>query len=252
MKKRAKKLRHYYQVMPEKVQPVTYTDIWYENKNWVDAIPNDEKSIWYIDKQMTKSYRIECEKNGQKTKEKVVSQVFPVGFDIETNSIEKRSEETGLLEFCHGYMYHAQIIIGETIIHCRNWEQVENVFKVLTEKLNAGKSQNNEKKIIRVWDANLSFEFAFISRRFSWSRIFAAKPRKPITAETENGLYFQDALMISGTSLEKTAEIYDLPTRKTHDLDYMKTRISTTPLTEKELFYCSCAFVYLRNFTDIL
>ena len=250
------KYRHYYQVTPQKVEKREYHDIFYSDNTWKDVIPTafDEngkpREFWYRDNQMTKSNRIENERNGHKTKEYVVTQKFPVCFDIETNSITEK--ENGRLKFCQGYMYHAQILIDCYIIHCTKWNEVLDVFNVLSEKMQCGQTHKNAKKIVRIWDANLGFEFAFIARKFEWSRIFASKPRKPITAETKSGLLFQDALMISGSSLEKMSKLYELPTKKTHDLDYHKIRISTTPLSEKEIQYTSFDVRILGEFHEYL
>ena len=254
------KLRYYYQVEPEHVEPVTYKDIFYGIDYWFNVIPNGKnekgklQDFWYRDNTITKSMRADLAKAEVKTKDYVITQRFPVTFDIETNNYTERKirkiggKEKSFLECCEGYAYHMQILINDTIIHCKAWNEVFDVFNVLVNKLGLGETEKNAKRVCRIWDANLGFEFSFICKHLKWNRVFASRPRKPITAETKNGLFFQDALMISGTSLEKTSLMYKLPTKKTHDLDYNITRISTTKLTNDEIFYTSCDVRILAEF----
>lgn len=243
------KLRHYYQVVPKPVEKTEYTDVDYADMTWMSAIPDglDGKGkltdIWYRDETLTAGYRRDAEDK----KKYIVSQRFSCAFDIETNSYVERDDYGNIL-CCEGYAYHMQIIIDRTIVHCHKWDQVIHVFQVLKEKLHLAQPVKDAIPVLRVWDANLSFEFSFISHRFHWKKIFAAHERKPITAETKDGILLQDALMISGCSLEKTAAMYNLPTRKTHDLDYTKMRISTTKLTDDELYYTSADVRILAEF----
>lgn len=240
-----KHLRHYYEIQPVKVQPRQYTDVLYTYPGWVDMIPDglDAKgrpaAFWYKDTALTKKHKLRARLNGDKTKECIYAQRFGVGFDIETTTYTERDNH-GRVVTCEGYAYHMQIIVGTVIIHCCEWWQVISVFDTLRKKLHLGEVVKNCKLMCRMWDANLAFEFAFLSHRLHWVDIFAAVARKPITAESDIGIILQDCLMISGTSLEKTAKMYDLPTRKTHDLDYDKVRHSKTPLTVQEIEYCSC------------
>ena len=244
------KLRFYYEVEPEQIEPVQYNDMWYDRDNWKEIIPESNEDTWYKDNMLTKCMKADLAKGNQKTKVKIYTQKFPVAFDIETTSYEEREQimNRSHLLCCEGYMYHAQILIDKTIIHCNKWEQVLDIFNELTNRLKCGKVEENVLKVCRVWDANLGFEFQFMCKKFDWKRVFAAKARKPITAETNGGLYFQDALMISGCSLEKTSKMYHLPTEKTHDLDYNIVRNSLTPLTNDEMNYTSCDVRILGEF----
>lgn len=246
--KKDEKLRHYYQVVPQPVEKKEYKDIDYAD-DWMKVIPDglDEKGklkdFWFRDETLTAGYRRDAEDK----KKYVVSQRFACAFDIETNSYVERND-FGKIEVCEGYAYHMQIIIDDTIIHCHKWWQVEHIFRVMKEKLHLMQPVKDAVPVIRMWDANLAFEFSFLSHRFSWSRIFAAHERKPITAMMKDGILLQDALMISGCSLAKTAKMYSLPTRKKDDLDYRKMRTSETPLTAEELMYTSCDVRILAEF----
>lgn len=252
------KCRHYYEVEPEPVQERNYTDIWYESDTWKTYIPYRTygkqgylQKFWYKDNGITKKHRIEQEKRGIKDATDTMLQRFPVSLDIETNSYTER-DKNGNIKVCEGYAYHMQVIIGSTIIHCRKWAECLDVLRELSDRLELGQTIKGKRYLCRVWIANAGFEFSFINRYFDWVNVFAATPRQPITAETSTGLLIQDALYISGSTLENLSKTYGLPTKKTHDLDYTKMRISTTPLTEKELYYMSADVRILAEFNDWL
>ena len=82
------KLRYYYQVEPEHVEPVTYKDIFYGIDYWFNVIPNGKtekgklQDFWYRDNTITKSMRADLAKAEVKTKDYVITQRFPVTFDI--------------------------------------------------------------------------------------------------------------------------------------------------------------------------
>lgn len=253
------KCRHYYEVQPVSVPSRTYTDIWYEEDTWKTYIPYRTygkkgylQKFWYKDNQATKKYRIEQEKRGIKEdKTEVYMQRFPVALDIESNSYTER-DNAGNITVCEGYAYHMQLIIDSTIIHCRKWHEVIDVLNTLHERMETGSIIKGKKYLCRVWIANAGFEFSFCNRYFEWINVFAATPRQPITAETDTGLLIQDALYISGSTLENLSKTYNLPTKKVHDLDFTKMRISTTPLKEKELYYMSADVRILAEFNDWL
>ena len=256
MKASGHKLRYYYDVQPVDVSPREYTDLWFWD-NWEIYIPYRTGArgkigdYWYKDNQATKKYRIEMEKEhpGMKCKIETYVQRFAITFDIETNSYTERNS-AGHVTACEGYAYHMQICVNNIIIHCNKWEQVKKVFDLISTRMELGQIINNKRYIARVWIANEAFEFSFMNQYFRWRNIFAADMRKPIIAETECGFMYQDALYISGASLESLAETYNTPTKKTHDLDYSKMRISTTPLTDKELYYTSADVRILAEFND--
>lgn len=242
---------------------------------------------WVKDIALTKKHKINARKDGSVTKDCVYVPRIGVAFDIETANY---TEYTGLrytvrrkhpgrqknwclricrrrrgsikmrlgrrrsvkLRVCEGYMYHAQIAIGTTVIHCRYWWQVMDVWQTIARKWHLLERHRGGILKCRVWDANLGFEFAYIARRVEWVDIFAAKLRKPITAETSHGYVLQDALMISGGSLESLASDYALPSRKTHDLDHTKIRHAGTPMTEEELRYCSLDVRILSEYNEWL
>lgn len=246
------KLRHYYDVTPVDVPARQYTDVWYDD-GIADLIPDglDDRGRmakwWVKDYALTKKYKISARKDGVTTKDCVYVPRFGVAFDIETANYVEYTDK-GRLRLCEGYMYHAQIIIDTTVIHCRYWWQVLDVFALMSRKWHLTERHRGGILKSRVWDANLGFEFAYIAKRMTWTDIFAAKMRKPITAETADGFVLQDALMITGGSLESMAKDYNLPSKKTHDLDHTKIRHAETPLTDEELHYCSLDVRILSEF----
>ena len=119
------------------------------------------------------------------------------------------TETTNLIiddEHKYAWIYIFQIMIGDTFITCRTFDELADVFTNL--KLTYGL---NEKKRLIVYVHNLPFEFQFMRTEF-----------------------------ISGMSLEKTAEnMVKHTTRKlVGDLDYNLIRLPCTPITPTELGYC--------------
>lgn len=249
------KIRYYYEIEPKQPEKREYVDTWYHENKWAESIP--ERTVgtrgqlakyWYRDGALTKRRKMQESITG---KHDTMCQRFPIGLDIETNSYTERNEN-GEIVCCEGYAYHMQIIVNNTIIHCSQWWQVMHVFSTIVKKMELGTEYKNRYFCARVWIANAGFEFSFMNQYFHWKEIFATDVRQPIIAETVDGLVFQDALYISGTSLEQTAKMYNLHTQKTHDLDYTKMRISTTPIKEQELYYMSADVRMLAEFNDWL
>ena len=75
---------------------------------------------------------------------------------------------------------------------------------------------------------------------FEWLEVFAVDERKPIKAVCSYGIEFRDSYILSGYSLEKTAENLQKHKleKKVGYLDYDKVRTYATKLDENELKYC--------------
>jgi len=69
------------------------------------------------------------------------------------------------------------------------------------------------------------------------TEIFAKERTTPIFFNTDKNLFFQDSLQITGCSLDKTVNEYNLKTHKTKDLDYTQPRNSMTILSKEEINY---------------
>ena len=86
---------------------------------------------------------------------------------------------------------------------------------------------------------NLSYEFQFFYRWFTWLQVFAIKERTPVKCLTDIGIELRCSYLLSGYSLEKVGEHlqrYKVD-KKVGDLDYRKIRTPDTPLTKTEIGY---------------
>ena len=136
----------------------------------------------------------------------------------------------------YAWIYIFQIMIGDTFITCRTFDELADVFTNL--KLTYGL---NEKKRLIVYVHNLPFEFQFMRTEFRFSECLARKNRTVFKVFFDDyGLEFRDSLILSGMSLAKTAENLTKHTiRKLKgDLDYNLIRLPCTPITPTELAYC--------------
>lgn len=139
----------------------------------------------------------------------------------------------------YSWIYIFQIMIGDTFITCRTFDELADVF--LNLKLTYGL---NEKHRIIIYVHNLPFEFQFMRTEFRFSECLARKNRTVFKVFFDDyGIEFRDSLILSGMNLAKTAENLTWPEhlsiRKLKgDLDYNLIRLPCTPLTPKELAYC--------------
>jgi len=132
-------------------------------------------------------------------------------------------------------MYIWQFGINGYVIVGRTWEEFLNVCDEISDSL-----ELNEKRRLIVYVHNLSYEFQFINRLFSWEKIFSIDVRKPIYAITSGFIEFRCSYLLSGYSLAKlSSQLAKYHVEKmVGDLDYSKIRHSRTPMTEKEMRYC--------------
>ena len=136
----------------------------------------------------------------------------------------------------YAWIYIFQIMIGDTFITCRTFDELADVFTNL--KITYGL---NEKKRLIVYVHNLPFEFQFMRTEFRFSECLARKNRTVFKVFFDDyGLEFRDSLILSGMNLAKTAEnMVKHTTRKlVGDLDYNLIRLPCTPITPTELGYC--------------
>src|SRR5699024_5869147 len=120
-------------------------------------------------------------------------------------------------------------------IYGRTWIEFNNFMKRLKSIAKTGKN-----KIYTIYVHNLSYEFQFIKDLFEWENVFAISERKPIKATTIDGFMFKDSYILSGLSLEKTAEnlVNHKIEKQVGSLDYSKVRTDKTKLSDRELSYC--------------
>ena len=160
-------------------------------------------------------------------------------FDIETTSIfhYAGSEKRPCMEM--GFMYIWMAGINGQCIHGRTWEEFIEFINLLKQ---------TDKKIV-IWVHNLSYEFQFMRKLFTWGKTFFIKKRSILYCETDN-IIFRDSLAYGGYSLEKLAEHltkYKI-SKKVGDLDYSLIRNSKTTLSELEMSYCISDVVILNNY----
>ena len=125
-------------------------------------------------------------------------------------------------------------ICGLTMIG-RTREEFLSVYEKLCNRYHTGSNQ-----IMTIYVHNLSFEFQFIRKWFTWKNVFALEVREPVKARTAEGIEFKCSYKLSGYSLQKVGEnLLKYPVQKmAGDLDYKLIRHNRTPLTDKEIGYC--------------
>lgn len=167
------------------------------------------------------------------------------GFDIETTTIIRKEKNQDIR---HSYMYIWQFAIEDIVIIGRTWKDFYTLIDGLEKKY------TKDGKVL-IWIHNLSYEASFMLSRLN-DRItnqFYKDKHKPLFIEIDDKIRFQDSLAITGCSLEKTAEIYNLQHKKLkNDLDYTKMRNSKTKLTDIELMYCYHDVLILSDFARLM
>lgn len=157
---------------------------------------------------------------------------------LEDNSRVEKPKRKKLLSpknYKRACMYVWQFGINGNVIIGRTWAEFEEMFNAIVNHLHLSPERH-----LVIYVHNLSYEFQFIRKHFTWEKVFAVDRRTPVYAITTEGLNFKCSYLLSGYSLAKLGEELRLyPVKKmTGDLDYSKKRHSQTPLTEAELKYC--------------
>ena len=155
---------------------------------------------------------------------------IPISFDIETSSFYEGVAKKAIM-----YIWTCNVN-GITFIG-RTWKQFTQFLDIMSEVFELIKY--NKRCLIYVH--NLEYEFQFMRKWFDWHDIFADDKRQPLYAVTKGGIEFRCSYRLSGYSLAKLAdELRYYKTQKmVGDLDYSLIRHSNTPLTDKELKYCT-------------
>lgn len=151
----------------------------------------------------------------------------PVSFDIETSSFYENENKKAIMYVWMTCIY-GLVIIGRT------WDEYLNMLNIIRNELNL-----SDQKILVIYVHNLSYEFQFMRKHMKWNRVFSIDTRKPCYAVSD-GIEFRCSYILSGYSLEKTAEqLHTFNIKKmSGDLDYNLIRHSKTSLTEQETGYC--------------
>lgn len=152
-------------------------------------------------------------------------------FDIETTSTYIDNKKVAFM-----YVWTFGIKDKNFICYGRTWEE----FISLCEKLQ-DYFQLSEDRVLICYVHNLGYEFQFMRKYFEWVNVFSVDERKPIKALCTNFIEFRDSYILSGYSLDKTAEnlqFHKIEKLK-ENLNYDLIRTHNTLLTELELQYCN-------------
>ena len=149
----------------------------------------------------------------------------PISFDIETTSTYTNNGKK------FAFMYMWAIDINDKTIIGRTWQEFIDTLQTISNRLELSPT----KRII-IYVHNLSYEFQFIQHLFTWHKIFATEPRKPLYAITESGIEFRCSYRLTGYSLAKVGEMVDIP-KLLNELNYTEIRHSKTKITPNEIQY---------------
>lgn len=157
-------------------------------------------------------------------------------FNIECAlDIETTSTYISGVKFAFPYIWQFGIGLNNPVYYGRTFEELVEFLDFISTVLEI----TPERKLI-IYVHNLGYEFQFMRKWFEWENVFSVAERKPIKAETKQGIEFKDSYILSGYSLANTAK--NLTKYKVEkmvgDLDYSLIRHHKTPLNDKEMKYC--------------
>lgn len=133
----------------------------------------------------------------------------------------------------HGIIYCWQLAVNGKVIFGRDITDFIDILKYI-EKF------TEQKKRLVIYVHNLAYEFQWIRKYISWTKVFATAPRKPIFAITEGGIEFRCSYVLTNFSLAKLADQlrhYNIK-KLVGDLDYSIIRTPETPMSREEIQYC--------------
>ena len=151
------------------------------------------------------------------------------GFDIETTSYKNGKDEKRGTMYIWQFAFSSIYSVDIFYVYGRTWNEWEYFIKILRYQLNL-----NENKLI-LYVHNLGFEFHWIYPHIYLTKVFARKPRHPITVESDN-LIFKCSYFLSNYSLRNLAKERGYSLKE--NMDYKTKRLYCTPLTDEEISYC--------------
>lgn len=160
---------------------------------------------------------------------------IPCSFDIENTSFYVANQLANTTEKA-SIMYEWSFAIYGYVTIGRTWEEFINLIDQIAYIL---KTDDNLHLIVYVH--NLSHEFQFMRKWFTWNKVFSLDERKPVQAITDRGIEFRCSYKLSGYSLEKLGDqLLKYKSKKlVGGLNYDLIRHSKTPLSKEELQYCA-------------
>lgn len=163
---------------------------------------------------------------------------IPNSFDTETTSFYEGNTKRAT-------MYIWMLSINGQVVYGRTWAE----FRFFLESLRRLFKLNYYRRMI-VYVHNLGYDFQFMINQVQISEVFARKKRHPMKCLVNDCFEFRCSYILSGLSLEKTAE--NLTSikinKKVGYLDYTLCRHYKTYLPPKELEYCEYDCLVLHYF----
>lgn len=165
----------------------------------------------------------------------------PISFDIETTSFyDKENQKCAI-------MYVWMLGIFGLVIMGRTWDE----YIIAYNKIHSFFRTCGNKRHAIIYIHNASFDFQFIRKHHEYINVFATGRYAPLYAVTNDGIEYRCSYRLSSLSLNRVGK--NLNAHKINkmdgDLDYSKIRHTKTPLTEKEIKYCThdvkvvCAYI---------
>lgn len=154
---------------------------------------------------------------------------IPVSFDTETSSFyDANNEKTAI-------MYIWMLGICGLVIVGRTWEEWLYAYNKITKFF-----RTCGKRVIICYVHNLSFDFQFVRKHHTFTKVFATEKYQPLYARTEEGFEFRCSYRLSGYSLATLAKnlLHHKIKKLVGDLDYRQIRHSQTPINDIEMGYC--------------
>lgn len=155
----------------------------------------------------------------------------PASFDIETTSFYSHDDKHEKTAIMYIWQYAIKIDDNYYCVYGRSWQ----TFFALMLRLKFMLGLDDKHKMI-IYVHNLSYEFQFIRKLFTWDKVFALESRKVCYAIAD-AVEFRCSYLLSGYSLDNLAKVYDLETKKLK-MDYSTIRTPLTALTRDEIDYC--------------
>jgi len=153
---------------------------------------------------------------------------IPCAFDIETSSFYEGDEKRACC-YCWQFGFNGLVIIGRNL---------RNEFPALVSAIATTFGLSISRRLI-CYVHNLSYEFQWIRKMFTWTEIMANNIRQPFKAVTSIGVEFRCSYLLSSYGLEIVAKnLRNHNIRKlTEKMDYDEIRHSETQLTNDEISY---------------
>lgn len=183
----------------------------------------------YKDGTISSISSIKRKRGNQGTKTKVVYKDAFCAFDIETTRLPDIEQS-----IMYVWMFHVKQL--DLTIVGRTWEEFDTLLKKIVDELDGN--------TLCIFVHNLSYEFQFLRAvyNFSQDEVFAVDSRKVLKCTMyDKQIEFRCSYLHSNMSLAEYTKKMGVSHQKLsgEEFDYNKIRYPWTPLSEKELQYCT-------------